>query len=36
MTTSHKSAAVVLAAALVLSLGPASLLGQGLEAKAEE
>jgi hypothetical protein len=35
MMTSHKSAAVVLTAILVLALGPASLLVQGQEAKAE-
>jgi hypothetical protein len=35
MLTSHKYAAVVFAAVLVLSLAPASLPGQGQEAKAE-
>jgi hypothetical protein len=35
MMTSHRSATVVLAAVLGLSLGPASLLSQSQEAKAE-
>ncbi|HUT07739.1 MAG TPA: DUF6305 family protein [Candidatus Latescibacteria bacterium] len=35
MTKLHKSAAAFFAAALVLALNPASLLGQGQEAKAE-